>query len=81
MRSWPATSTLPADARSRPATTIRSDVLPEPDGPTTASDWPFVDAQIDVAQHLDRAGAARQGQLHILKRDDRLAHGVAFHAL
>ena len=39
-RSCPATATLPLVARSRPAITISSEVLPEPDGPTMASDCP-----------------------------------------
>ena len=40
MKSWPATRTEPEVARSRPATTISSEVLPEPLGPTTATDSP-----------------------------------------
>ncbi len=48
VRSWPATLTPPLVARSRPATTISSDVLPEPDGPTTASDWPSVTSRLTL---------------------------------
>ena len=40
MKSWPATRTAPDVARSSPAMTISSDVLPEPLGPTTATDSP-----------------------------------------
>ena len=36
---------------------ISSDVLPEPDGPTMATDWPARDFEIDVAQDL--TGPAR----------------------
>ena len=40
MKSWPATRTEPDVARSRPAMIISSEVLPEPLGPTTATDSP-----------------------------------------
>src|SRR5262252_9197490 len=40
MKSRPATRTEPDVARSRPATIINSDVLPDPLGPTTATDSP-----------------------------------------
>ena len=47
MKSWPATRTWPEVARSRPAITISSEVLPEPLGPTTATDFAGRDFDID----------------------------------
>src|SRR5580692_8382423 len=38
--SWPAKRTDPAVARSRPASIISSEVLPEPDGPTSPAASP-----------------------------------------
>ena len=53
---------------------ISSDVLPEPDGPTTAIDCPRRDVEVDAAQDLDRAGAAVERESHVLQGYDGLAH-------
>ena len=44
-RSRPATETRPSVARSSPAATSRVEVLPDPDGPTTATDSPGATAR------------------------------------
>ena len=73
-KSWPATRTGRRVARSRPAITISSEVLPEPLGPTMATDSPGATVDIDALQDLHRPGAARQGERNVAQVDDRFDH-------
>ena len=52
----PASSASPGSARSSPATTAISELLPEPDGPSKATLSPGIKLQVDAVQHF---GAAR----------------------
>ena len=69
--SWPPRELVDAlaadrDARprsgwSRPPIRLSSVVLPEPDGPISATKSPCVDVEVDAVQHLDRLPAALVG--------------------
>ena len=49
---WPATSTLPAVGRSRPAIRLSSVLLPEPDGPHQGEELAAAEVEVEAAQHL-----------------------------
>ncbi len=74
MKSCPATRTEPEVARSSPAMTIKSEVLPEPLGPTTATDFSGRDVDVDALEDLYRPGAAGQRQRNVVQGDDRFGH-------
>ena len=73
--SWPASLTLPASARSRPATTAISELLPDPDGPSTATLSPRVQGQAHAFQDFGADIALAEGQPDVVQRNKRLAHG------
>ena len=57
-KDWPSIVTRPRVAGSRPAITIKSEVFPEPEGPTTPTVWPAsmvrsMPRRISTAPELD----------------------------
>ena len=70
---------LPELARSSPASTISRLVLPEPEGPTSATASPRHDVEVDAAQDVDRPGRGRHGQMQVPDLDERPADGDGIH--
>ena len=60
--SVPATAMRPAVGRSSPAATIRSEDLPEPEGPVSATVSPGGTVSDTPLQDVDRPRRARQRQ-------------------
>ena len=57
-------ATLPSKSRSSPAMIRSSVVLPQPDGPTSAATSPLLQAERELAQHLELpAGRSAKGFL------------------
>ena len=58
--SWPPTTTRPASASSRPASSRSAVVLPQPDGPEQGDQLAGLDAQVEAVERVHGAVAAAQ---------------------
>ena len=72
---WPATVTSPVVAGSRPVTSFMIVDLPQPDGPTTATNSPLLDVHGGIGQGERRLLAETVGEADGLEVDER--HAVA----
>ena len=59
------------DGVSRPPMRFSSVVLPEPDGPISATKSPFVDVQVEAVQDVDGLRAAAVGLVQVADADER----------